>query len=207
MQIRLRDAPEVLLPDRWRQFWKRFANKAAALEAITGPPARECGYHDNNDPVLPVDGQAKNEYAQQTFEIGNGLVGSFKDALTSGQLRGTGIIFHFVYEEGEDEPIDIPAEQWRRLWPVFFEDRAMGDARYENVCIHWDRRRTFASEHLQKLIVEWLRSQETTGLPKKTLYSNAQDRFGELPVRTFNIAYKAVFRRKLGRPRAAAKSR
>lgn len=202
MEIDLRDVPDTLFDQKsWAEFRARFGSKEAALAAISRRPHGRYGYHGDVEENVPAPAEQKLDYAEKTFRLGNDLIGWLKNSLISGELKSTGVHFHLIYEKGEEVPVDIPAEQWRRLWPEFIDNRAFGQGRYEQVKIISDGRKKRDKEAITKAVVEWLTTQSNKEFLKKDLQARANAQFRGLAVRTFNEAYRRVFKRKTGRPR------
>ena len=204
MQVKLCDVPDTLFDKiRWEQFCGRFVSKEAALVAISRPPFGRYGYHGDSEDCLPASAEQKAAHAEATFELGNELIGRLKQSLVSGELKSTGVVFHLQYQRGEEEPVDIAGEEWKRMWPEFLDNRAFGNGRYENVRITWDARKSFKAKTLEDMILHWLMNECPDACLKKKvqLSSDAHERFGDVPVRVFNRAYGRAFKRKRGAPR------
>src|SRR3974390_1054881 len=168
MEISLQDAPDILFDqETWQEFCRRFVDKTSALSAISRMPAGQYGYHGDDDLCLPSTAKKRIEYVEKTFQIGNQLVGSFKQSLIAGTLKATGVVYHLFYQKGEQEPVEIPPTQWERLWPIFKENGAIGSERYEHVRIHWDERKKRAHRTLEQLLELWLEEHKSGRLLKK----------------------------------------
>jgi hypothetical protein len=199
MAIPLSKAPDSFFDQQhWLDFISYFDTPETALARISYPPSLPVGYYRPQDPNLPPPNEDGKEKIEKLYLLGNTLIRAFRDKLIREQIIATGLSFD------SSDRVSIPPEQWKRLWPNFAEDKAMGDL-FELTQVQLTRNddRKTRNAELKERCIAFLQAQRSEGEGrKKILQAKALDHFGgDLTVRVFDASYKIVFKRRLGRPR------
>jgi hypothetical protein len=107
---------------------------------------------------------------ERAAELGRRLVADFKERLIEGQLIAAG------FSKLAIDPMRIPGERWRHLWPNFIENKGAGaDLEFTDIRI------TEPTGHEAQIeCVEWLRERKEQGESRKkeVLREEARRRFG-----------------------------
>jgi hypothetical protein len=131
--------------------------------------------------------------ARRCYRLGRSLLEESRSLFVSGALIATG-------ETNNGTKREIPASWWVSLYPMFFTDKARGRTReFKNVAVREGDPIELDSAFTE--CIAWLESRKAAGeSAKKVLQWQAREKFPKLTDRSFDIAYKTVFKRKRGRP-------
>jgi len=177
--IALSEAPSRFLdPKKWAEL-RSFANSdLIALTYINEPYPHEC--------------EPSFEHAIRRYQIGRALLEECRWLLLQGKLTAT-------RRAASGKLINIPADAWINLWPLFATGRANGPG------VMFEQIELFetADYKLELDCATWLLSRPNLSTEKKgSAYDDAKSALGDdLSHAIFNAAYKRVLGRRRGRPR------
>lgn len=186
--IALRDSPRRFLDaEKWAELRSFAHNDLIALTYINAP------YPDEGTPNSFFCGREGSfEEALHCYQLGRALVQECRWLLLQRKLIAT-------RPAPNGKRINIPADAWINLWPLFATGRANGPGvMFEEIEIHQ------SDEYkLEQDCVSWLISYPEVPVQKKVaVYCDARSALGKnLSHAIFNAAYKRAFARKRGRPR------
>lgn len=188
--VALRDTPAVFLdPKKWAEL-RSFANND--LTALTYINAF---YPDRGNLSAFFCGREGSfKEAIRCYQLGRALVQECRWLLLQRKLIAT-------RPTPSGKRINIPADAWINLWPLFATGRVNGPGvMFEEIEIH-----ETDEYKLEQDCVSWLISHpEVPSQKKVAVYYNVSSALGKnLSHAIFNAAYKRAFARKRGRPRKA----
>jgi hypothetical protein len=193
-EIPLHEVPGKLLDqEKWKEILDLTSSETEALCSLNAP------YPDSAEDFF-WKGTGSNPDARRCYRLGKSLLEDCRSLFISGALIATGETINGTKRE-------IPAGWWSSLYPMFFTDKVRGRSReFRNVVVREGEPTLFDSAFTE--CIAWLSHRKSAGeSAKKVLQWQARESFPKLTDRSFDIAYKTVFKRKRGRPSKLLKTK
>jgi hypothetical protein len=194
--VLLSEAPERFFdPSAWAEIKSYAGQPYSALAMLNAPVPEQHGDSWWGSIESSEQFSIRSRIAQKARE----LAYRFRSSLCEGTYVAAG----FFHDSATRVVVD--PDLCRELWPRFATDRLSGlNFEFTHVRVMEAAERSSASERLLECVINWLRARMVEGESRrKILEYEAKTHFGDmLTDRIFDAAYKAVFNRSRGRPRA-----
>jgi hypothetical protein len=198
MHFALSSAAELFFDQQlWQLFVSYFKTSEIALERIGFPP-NLTGYHYESYETRSELTQQAWQDIEEAHALGQELLRNLRGKFLSEELTATGV------PRGRSRPTrkTIPSTEWQTLWPNFLGNWAMSTTgSYDDIELSWHPKNIKFEQRAQCEAFLRRRKQEGESL-RKILIADVANHFrNSIPIRVFNEAYGAVFRKRRGRPR------
>jgi hypothetical protein len=192
----LSEVPERFFdPCAWAEIQSYAGQRYNALAMLSAPVPEQ-----NGDSWWgPIESSEQFRIRSRIAQKARELAYQFRSRLCEGAYIAAGFF------QGSASRVVVDPDLCRELWPWFATDRLCGlNLEFTHVRVMEAAERPGASELLLKSVIDWLRARMVEGeCHRKILEHEAKMHFGDiLTNRIFDAAYKAVFNRSRGRPRA-----